>query len=77
MEIVWGVGQMPTSAKIADKVFCALCMDEVNSEFGPKCRACKSAHHLDCWLEFSGCTTFGCSESPDMKNYQSSEDLNK
>jgi hypothetical protein len=65
---------MSAALKSDGKVFCALCMDAVNPDFGPKCIACKSAHHRDCWIEFNGCTTFGCTESPDMREYQSTEE---
>lgn len=55
-------------------VVCALCMDPINSEFGPKCRTCKAFHHADCWADFGGCTTFGCSQSPDMRAFQSNKE---
>lgn len=52
---------------------CAYCTGEINRAFGPRCPRCEVYHHRDCWIEFDGCTTYGCPESPDMKAYQTSE----
>jgi hypothetical protein len=66
---------MPDSSLKIREVVCALCMDPTNAEFGPKCRSCKAFHHADCWIDFGGCTAFGCAESPDMKNFQSNGEV--
>ena len=52
---------------------CAYCTGFVDREFGPRCKACETFHHRDCWVEFEGCTTFGCENSPDMVKFQSDE----
>lgn len=31
------------------------------------CPACETPHHIECWLENNGCTSFGCSENPETK----------
>jgi hypothetical protein len=49
---------------------CAYCTGEVNREFGPRCPECQAFHHFQCWVDFGGCTTYGCKESPDMKKFQ-------
>lgn len=28
------------------------------------CRACGTPHHIDCWRENGGCTTYGCARAP-------------
>jgi hypothetical protein len=46
---------------------CAYCTGTLARDAGPSCKSCGVMHHYDCWMEFGGCTTFGCHESPDMK----------
>lgn len=31
--------------------------------------------HADCALDFDGCATYGCENSPDMKKYQGGEGI--
>jgi hypothetical protein len=49
---------------------CAYCTGAVYRNAGPRCDSCEVFHHVDCWEEFSGCTTYGCVRSPDMIRYQ-------
>lgn len=48
---------------------CGYCTGPINSQFGPRCPACETLLHRECWIDFDGCITFGCSENPDMKTY--------
>lgn len=48
---------------------CGYCTGPINYQFGPRCPACDALIHKECWIEFEGCITFGCSENPDMKAY--------
>lgn len=42
---------------------CPFCKTEIKPEDEVKvCPACETPHHLGCWQENRGCTTFGCSE---------------
>lgn len=34
------------------------------------CPACATPHHLDCWRENGGCTTYGCRASPQVGGVQ-------
>jgi pSer/pThr/pTyr-binding forkhead associated (FHA) protein len=49
---------------------CGFCTGPVNREFGPRCPVCETFMHKDCWSEFEGCVTYGCSENPDMRKFQ-------
>lgn len=49
---------------------CGYCTGPVNREFGPRCPACETFMHKDCWAEFEGCVTYGCAENPDMRKFQ-------
>jgi hypothetical protein len=49
---------------------CAYCSGPVDADAGPRCSSCGTAHHVDCWVDFGGCTTMGCKSSPDMRKYQ-------
>lgn len=49
---------------------CAYCTGPVSRENGPRCESCGVYHHVDCWAEFGGCTTYGCTLSPDMIKFQ-------
>ena len=49
---------------------CGYCTGPVNREFGPRCPVCETFMHKDCWSEFEGCVTYGCSENPDMRKFQ-------
>lgn len=35
---------------------CGYCHDELNNSERTHCTACSAPHHLDCWVENSGCT---------------------
>ncbi|MDF1667723.1 MAG: hypothetical protein P1V97_38660 [Planctomycetota bacterium] len=35
---------------------CGYCHDELNNSKRTLCTACRAPHHLDCWVENSGCT---------------------
>jgi hypothetical protein len=49
---------------------CGYCTGPVHRQFGPRCPACETFIHKDCWGEFEGCVTYGCSENPDMRKFQ-------
>ena len=49
---------------------CGYCSGAINRDFGPRCPACETFIHTECWTEFNGCITYGCPENPDMKTYQ-------
>ncbi|HEY5534979.1 MAG TPA: RING finger protein [Ignavibacteria bacterium] len=34
------------------------------------CSNCGTPHHIECWEENGGCTTYGCKENPVMQNKQ-------
>jgi hypothetical protein len=48
---------------------CAFCSGIVDRQIGPRCESCGSYHHQVCWVEFDGCTTYGCPNSSDMRKF--------
>ncbi|HRE40543.1 MAG TPA: RING finger protein [Ignavibacteria bacterium] len=36
------------------------------------CPVCETPHHIECWQENNGCTSFGCSENPETKKQNQS-----
>ncbi len=62
---------MPEVTETADEIAqCGYCTGDVSRTAGPRCDQCAVFHHVDCWNEFTGCVTYGCSNSPDMKKFQ-------
>lgn len=52
---------------------CNYCTGPVRAQSGPRCGACLSLIHRDCWSEFEGCPTYGCVNSPDMRQAASGQ----
>lgn len=47
---------------IARDRLCPFCRDRFTAGgLGVRCNDCRTLLHQDCWVEASGCTTFGCS----------------
>lgn len=45
---------------------CAFCLGDLHPARAPRCPACGTLHHRDCWFENGGCCAYGCSLSPDL-----------
>lgn len=44
---------------------CPLCQSAVRCAQGSvECSVCRTVHHTECWAEYEGCTTLGCSGTP-------------
>jgi hypothetical protein len=46
---------------------CSYCTGPVRAQSGPRCGSCLALIHRDCWVDFDGCPTYGCVNSPDMR----------
>ena len=42
-------------------VSCSKCQGGINAEFGPRCPACDTLMHRNCWEAINGCTNSACS----------------
>lgn len=46
-------------------VTCPICQTDVlGGEASTCCPRCQQVHHLECWQEVGGCSTYGCEEAP-------------
>jgi hypothetical protein len=63
------------TAIVLETVNCGYCTGPINRDFGPKCPACETYIHAECFSVFEGCITYGCSENPDMKMYQGTNNV--
>jgi len=45
-----------------DGAICQICGEPVDNEIAI-CGECHTPHHLDCWLYYGSCSTYGCQES--------------
>ena len=66
-EVKLGEQDDAVTIRIAEKsaapapVSCSKCQGGINSEFGPRCPACDTLMHRNCWEELNGCTNAACS----------------
>ena len=59
--------QPEAPASVVGKL-CPYCQSEIGpSDQTHSCPVCATPHHLECWRENEGCTTYGCSESPQAR----------
>ncbi|MDH6409060.1 hypothetical protein M2113_000009 [Aurantimicrobium minutum] len=42
---------------------CVVCNGHISKEYGPRCEACVSFVHLDCWNKTGRCTTPNCANA--------------
>jgi hypothetical protein len=68
--VVEAASPITESIQVEAPANCGFCTGPVNREFGPRCPACETFMHKDCWVEFEGCVAYGCSENPDMRKFQ-------
>ena len=44
---------------------CPICQTEVGpGDQAKTCPSCRQSHHLECWSETGGCSTYGCDQAP-------------
>lgn len=58
---------MTADTEAPNFVSCAYCRGPVRTISGPKCESCEVPIHRDCWIDFGGCPSFACANSPDMQ----------
>lgn len=50
---------------------CPYCITQIQPDDEIKlCPECEQPHHMDCWLENEGCTTYGCVCGPAIRAHQ-------
>ena len=60
---------MRANRRIAGKT-CPICRDKIKlGEDVRNCLACAVPHHLACWTQNGGCSTYGCRLAPDAKSH--------
>jgi hypothetical protein len=53
--------------EIDEKALCPFCRDDLGKDDLVACDACHTAHHRECLDEAGGCTVFGCSGRPPLR----------
>jgi len=45
---------------VSSSLTCGYCLTDLDDGEVTKCEACGTSYHRDCWVEYGGCTVFGC-----------------
>jgi hypothetical protein len=62
--------QTVQTAIVIETVNCGYCTGPINRDFGPRCQACETYIHAECFATLGGCATYGCSQNPDKNMNQ-------
>lgn len=58
----------------SDATECPICQTKIEPGYPTKaCDRCEQLHHLDCWREVGGCSTYGCENAPSPEDEKAAQ----